>query len=150
MTLLCILLLLNTKYSLPKKMAPQNTQNRTIFSLPKTTCPGITHAVNINTAVSTESTYCPPPSSISLLLSWSEILGCKVGPHFVANAYECIQDQNTRRARESKIYDIDFGVSTTRFARPAFLRPLISNSSRVRRKGLETRLSVIYKRVSIK
>ena len=37
----------------------------------------ITHAVKINTAVSTESTYCPHPSSISLLRSWSEILSCK-------------------------------------------------------------------------
>ena len=44
---------------------------------------GITHAVKINTAVSTGSTYCPPPSYVSLLRSWSEILGCKVGPHFV-------------------------------------------------------------------
>ena len=78
---------------------------------------GITHAVKINTVVSTGSTYCPPPSSVSLLRSWSEILGCKVGPHFVENAYEFIHDQNTRRARASKfirIY-IDFryaGVST--------------------------------------
>ena len=61
----------------------------------------ITHAVNINTAVSAGSTYCPPPSSVSLLRSWSEILGCKVGPHFVATAYEFIHDQNTRRARAS-------------------------------------------------
>ena len=69
---------------------------------------GITHAVKINTAVSTGSTYCPPPSSVSLLRSWSEILGCKVGPYFVANAYEFIHDQNTRAS-------IDFryaGVST--------------------------------------
>ena len=78
---------------------------------------GITHAVKINTAVSTGSTYCPPPSSVSLLRSWPEVLGCKVGPHFVENAYEFIHDQNTRRARASKfirIY-IDFryaGVST--------------------------------------
>ena len=101
-------------------MAPKNTnipQNRAIFFYPKQLVLAITHVVKINTVVSTESTYCPPPSSVSLLRSWSEILGCKVGPHFVANAYEFIHDQNTRRARASKfirIY-IDFryaGVST--------------------------------------
>ena len=75
---------------------------------------GITHAVKINTAVSTGSTYCPPPSSVSLLRSWSEILGCKVGPHFVENAYEFIHDQNTRASKFIRIY-IDFryaGVSS--------------------------------------
>ena len=83
--------------SLPK-MAPQNTnipQNGTVFS-------PITHTVEINTAVSRESTYCPLPSSVSLLRPWSNILGCKFGPHFVAKTYEFIHDQNTRRACASK------------------------------------------------
>ena len=92
-------MLLNTKYSLPKKWHHRILKIELSFLSRKQLVLGITHAVKINTAVSTGSTYCPPPSSVSLLRSWSEILGCKVGPHFVANAYEFIHDQNTRRAR---------------------------------------------------
>ena len=92
-------------------LAKKNWDNRILktelsFLSRKQLVLGITHAVKINTAVSTGSTYCPPPSYVSLLRSWSEILGCKVGPHFVANAYEYIHDQNTRRARESKFIRI--------------------------------------------